>query len=97
MIIINKTESRQQCTEAGWYAYDYVFQRNLVSDDILRFKELGADFIYLKGLKQPFFKIEDKYYMIKGVEGKSAIRLSVYKEYEKDITEKIEQFIEECL
>lgn len=97
MNIIVKEESREQCTEAGWYAYDYEMERELLQEDILRFRELSADFIYLSGLKQPFFKVEDTYYMIKGVEGKRRIRLSVYREYEEEICKRLEKLVEELV
>lgn len=93
MKIVKKEESIEQCTEAGWYAYDYELERDLLREDILRFREFEADFIYLTALKQPFFKVEDRYYMIKGVEGKKVIRLSMYREYEEKICEKIEALV----
>lgn len=95
MKIIGKEESREQCTEAGWYAYDYELGRALSGEDIMHFRELGADFICLSSMKHPFFKVEDTYYMIKGVEGKNMIRLSVYREYEEKICHRIERFVEE--
>lgn len=97
MKIMEKIESREQCTEAGWYAYDYNLERALLRKDIEQFRELEADFIYLTGLKQPFFKIENTYYMLKGVEGKPTIRLSVYKEYEEELCKEIEAFFEKII
>lgn len=94
MKIINKEESREQCMEAGWYAYDYKLERELLREDILRFREFEADFIYLTSMKQPFYKIEDKYFMIKGTEGRNVFRLSMYKEYEAEICQKVESFLE---
>lgn len=92
MKIIRKEESREQCTEAGWYAYDYQLEQELKKEHILQFRELGGDFIYLTSLQHPFFKVEDHYFMIKGVEGKDVVRLSVYKAYEQELCENVEVF-----
>lgn len=94
MKIRRKEESREQCTEAGWYAYDYELECELKKEEIMHFREFKADFIYLAALRQPFYKVEDRYYMIKGVEGSNTLRLSVYKEYEEEICENLEIFLE---
>lgn len=95
MNIVNKTESREQCTEAGWYAYDYELESEVTRDMILRLRELGGNFVYLTSLALPFYKVEEQYFMIKGTEGRKYFRLSMYKEYEEEICSRIEKFVTE--
>ena len=93
MKILKKEESREQCTEAGWYAYDYELERPIVREDIFKFRELGENLIYLSSLKEPFYKLECRYMMIKGVEGQKHFRLAVYKEFEEENCLRVEAFI----
>lgn len=90
MKIMKKEESRELCTEAGWYAYDYELEGAVVREDIFMLRELGENLVYLSSLKEPFYKLEAHDLMIKGVEGKSHCRLAVYKEYEKEGCQKVE-------
>ncbi len=43
-------------------------------------------------LKEPFFKIESDYYMIKGVQGKDYFRIAVHGKHEDEL-EKLEEFL----
>lgn len=90
MIIVKKEESREPCVEAGWYAYDYVLEREMQREEIMKLREMEGSFLYLEKLKQPFFKLENRYYILKGVEGKNTFRLSMYKDYEEEICRKVE-------
>lgn len=94
MKIVRKEESRELCTEAGWYAYDYELDRAMKREDIERLRELGENLIYLSSLKAPFYKLECRYLMMKGVEGRTSFRLAVYKEYEEELCKKVETFLE---
>lgn len=94
MKIIREEESREQCTEAGWYAYDYLLEREMTQQDILRLPELGGSLVYLSKLKQPFYKLEDSYLMLKGVQGKDTLRVAVYREYETGLCEKVRNWIQ---
>lgn len=94
MLITKKEESRELCTEAGWYAYDYTLSQEMGREDILKFRQIEGDFIYLSTLKQPFYKLENKFYMIKGVEGKNTFRLSMYRSYEEKICREVESLFE---
>ena len=58
---------------------------------ILSLKPLGS-FVYLDMLKEPFFKIESDYYMIKGVQGKDYFRIAVHGKHEEEL-EKLERFL----
>ena len=69
MKILGKQPSREKCAESGWFATDYLLDQPIDREFILSLKPLGS-FVYLDMLKEPFFKIESDYYMIKGVQGK---------------------------
>ena len=43
-------------------------------------------------LKEPFFKIESDYYMIKGVQGKDYFRIAVHGKHAEEL-EKLEIFL----
>ena len=58
---------------------------------ILSLRPLGS-FVYLDMLKEPFFKIESDYYMIKGVQGKDYFRIAVHGKHEEEL-EKLERFL----
>ena len=47
-------------------------------------------------LKQPFFKIENNYYMIKGIEGNDYFRIAVHGKHEDELA-KLEAFILDCV
>lgn len=94
MKILKKEESREQCTEAGWYAYDYELERPIARDDIYKLRELGQNLVYLSSLKEPFYKLECRHLMIKGIEGKNCLRLAVYKEDEEENCQKAEALLE---
>ena len=49
-------------------------------------------FVYLDMLRQPFFKIENDYYMIKGIEGNNYFRIAVHGKHQEYL-EKIEEFV----
>ena len=93
MKMIGKQPSREKCAEAGWFAQDYLLERKIDRKFILGLKPLGS-FLYLEALKQPFFKIENDYYMIKGIEGNDYLRIAVHDQHRDDL-ERIEKFIEE--
>ena len=64
MKIIGKQPSREKCAESGWFAWDYLLDEPVEREFILKLRPLGG-FTYLDMLKQPFFKIDSDYYMIK--------------------------------
>lgn len=77
MKILGKQPSREKCAESGWFATDYLLDQPIDREFILSLKPLGS-FVYLDMLKEPFFKIESDYYMIKGVQGKDYFRIAVH-------------------
>ena len=86
MRIIEKTESRERCAEAGWYAWDLVLDQPMDDDFILSLRPLGS-FVYLQTLAKPFFKTESPYRFIKGLLGDSFFRVAVHDEYRDKLAE----------
>ena len=80
MKIIGRYESPEPCEEAGWVAYDYTLDSPMRRDDILRLRTLGA-LAYLEKLRQPFYKVENNHYLIKGLEGKETLRIGIHHEH----------------
>lgn len=92
MKIMDRIESRERCAEAGWYAYDYLFEEQMKPEFIRRLHPLG-NFVYLSMLAKPFFKVESDYFLIKGIEGDNFFRIAVH-EAHQEVLEIIEEFIE---
>ena len=63
MKILGNQPSREKCAESGWFATDYLLDEPIDKAFILSLRPLGS-FVYLDMLKEPFFKIENDYYMI---------------------------------
>lgn len=95
MKITGKQPSREKCAESGWFATDYLVDMPIDREFILKLKPLGG-FVYLDMLKQPFFKIENNYYMIKGIEGNNYFRIAVHGKHEEELA-KLEEFILDCV
>lgn len=89
MKLTQKKRSLEPCTEAGWNAYDYCLDQPMDDAFILRFRPLGS-FLYLSALREPFFKVESDYYIIKGVKNRNAFRIAVHREHEA-LLEEIER------
>lgn len=93
MNIIKREESREQCTEAGWYAYDYLLDRMMEREQIQALSGLGGSLLYLSSLKQPFYKLESSRFMVKGLQGQNQLRLAVYRENEQETIGRFEAFL----
>ena len=92
MIITNITRSPEPCTEAGWLAFQYELELPVSRDFIIALRPLGS-FIFLESLAQPFFKIQNHHYMIKGLLNATSIRVAVHKDHQ-DEQQPIKQLIE---
>ena len=92
MKILGKQPSREKCAESGWFATDYLLDAPIDRAFILSLRPLGS-FVYLDMLKEPFFKIENDYYMIKGVQGKVYFRIAVHGKHEDEL-QKLEEFLD---
>ena len=89
MKILGKQPSREKCAESGWFATDYLLDQPIDREFILSLKPLGS-FVYLDMLKEPFFKIESDYYMIKGVQGKDYFRIAVHGKHAEELEKLVE-------
>ena len=92
MIITNITRSPEPCTEAGWLAFQYELEHPVSRDFIIALRPLGS-FIFLESLAQPFFKIQNHHYMIKGLLNATSIRVAVHKDHQ-DEQQPIKQLID---
>lgn len=92
MTITSITRSPEPCTEAGWIAYQYELSQPISRDIILSLRPLGS-FLFLETLAQPFFKIQNHHYMIKGLLNDTSIRVAVHRDHQ-DEQEPIKQLIE---
>ncbi len=79
MRIIERTQSSEQCAEAGWTAYDYHTDSPITRNFILSLRPLGS-FLFMERLAKPFFKIEADLYVIKGVLGDSFFRIAFHRD-----------------
>ena len=82
------SEGNKSENENSW---ETAFKGEIDREFILSLKPLGS-FVYLDMLKEPFFKIESDYYMIKGVQGKDYFRIAVHGKHEEEL-EKLERFL----
>ena len=85
-------ESRERCAESGWYAFDLILSEGMDDDFIRSRRQVGGSFLYLPQLKQPFFKIESDYYMLKGVRGNDFFRMAVHGEHTDEVR-RVEQML----
>lgn len=86
MKITGYEESRERCVESGWFAYDYLLDGTMEKEDILKLRNLGS-FLFLSMLAQPFFKIENDNYILKGIQGDDHFRIAVHKDYLEKVDE----------
>lgn len=74
--ILKIEKARDLCDEAGWYGYDILLNEAVDENFVFKLGLLG-NLIYLPNLKQPFFKIENKGCLVKGVVGRNEIRIGI--------------------
>jgi len=74
MEIEKVTRSSEECQQAGWLGYDVFFSSPITTEQILQWGKLG-DLVYLSQLRQPFFRIAEKEFLIKGLEGQNKLRI----------------------
>jgi len=89
MHLIEKRPSLEPCTEAQWYAWDYLLQEPLSRQDIQDMNALGH-LLYMPMLRKPFFKVEGDYFHIKGFEGDRLLRIAVH-EGHREVLEALEK------
>lgn len=91
MKLIDKIESRERCTEAGWDAYDYLMDEPVDRGFILSLRPLGS-FVFLDMLAKPFFKIESDHFLIKGIMGDPFFRVAHHRE-DASVCEHLEELL----
>ena len=92
MKVMDIKESSELCTEACWIAYDLILDKEINGDVIRKLGDLGS-LLYLSGLKEPFYRIENRLFMIKGIEGKKNLRVAMLIG-EEQILETVKQIVE---
>jgi len=81
--------------EAGWTAFDYLLDRPLTIEDIEKIGALNlGSFIFMRQLKQPFFKVENHHYIIKGVAGNDFFRIAIHRDDVENVLPNIERKIQ---
>lgn len=93
MNIIRMEESIEPCTESGWYAYDLLLERPMEEAQICALAQLGS-LTYLRQLHQPFYKLNQNYFYIQGMQGEAQLRLAVYKEEEEQVLRQFQKWLE---
>ncbi|MBQ6798667.1 MAG: hypothetical protein IJP11_05480 [Oscillospiraceae bacterium] len=74
MNVVSVFRSAEDCQQAGWMAVDVTFSEAVTEEQILKWQTLG-DLVYLRRLKQPFYRIAGRSFLIKGLEGQSRLRI----------------------
>lgn len=77
------TPSPEPCAEAGWHAVQFHLDQPVDRTLIMGLRHLGS-LLVLEHVRQPFFKIESHYYMIKGLLGDTSIRVAAHHEHEEE-------------
>lgn len=80
MKITAVTRSPEPCTEAGWQAEQWHLEQPVSRAFIAALRPLGS-LIFLEALQQPFFKVENHHYMIKGLLDDTSIRVAAHRDY----------------
>ena len=91
MRITGITPSPEPCAEAGWHASQYQLDGAVTRELIIALRPLGS-LLLMDNLRQPFFKIENHHYMLKGMLGDNSIRVAVHRDHEEE-TQLIKQLI----
>ena len=68
--------SAEECQQAGWQGWDIFFDTPITKEQILGWQALG-DLVYLPQLRQPFYRIASKDFLIKGLEGQNKLRIGM--------------------
>ncbi len=76
MKVIKIERSFENCSEAGWIGYDIFFDKKIDDNFVNKLVSFGC-LMYLSSLKIPFFKLDNKNYMIKGNLNQNNIRIGI--------------------
>lgn len=92
MKVVEQRESIELCTESGWYAYDLMTDEAVGRTHIEKLGTLGT-MTYLGMLSKPFYRIEEQYFMIKGLEGECTLRVAMLSGQE-EILDRVRKILE---
>lgn len=92
MKVLEQRASLELCTESGWYAWDLITEQPVTREVIEALGKLGT-LTYLGMLNKPFYRIEEKYHMIKGLEGERTLRVAML-EGKEEILDKVTDMLE---
>lgn len=92
MKVTSVRESIELCTESGWSAYDLALDGKVDKGKIEELGTLGT-LTYLGMLQQPFYRIEQPLYMIKGLEGADQLRVAMLVG-EEEILDRVREILE---
>ena len=53
-----------------------------------------GDLTYLTGLRQPFYKLNQEYFYIQGIQGEAQLRLAVYREEEEKVIRQVCEWLQ---
>ena len=93
MKIVDVKESGDRCAEAGWFAWDILFDGPMEKEFIKKLSVIGGSFVFLEMLRNPFFKLEAEHYIVKGVQGNDFLRAAVHRDYPEEL-ERIKGILE---
>lgn len=82
MKIVKIEKSFESCQQAGWHGVDVYFDESVEEEQVLGWSKLGR-MVYMKQLKQPFYKISNKSYLIRGITGNNYLRIGSTASYEQ--------------
>ncbi|MBO4658045.1 MAG: hypothetical protein J5637_00325 [Prevotella sp.] len=80
MRITAVTASPEPCTEAGWDARQYHLDGEVTRALVDALRPLGSTLL-LDALRQPFFKVENHHFIIKGLLGDTSIRVACHRDH----------------
>lgn len=91
MKILRIIPSPEPCVEAGWHAWQWFLESPVSRSLVLSLRPLGS-LVFLESLSQPFFKVENHHFMLKGLLGDESIRVACLRDHED--YHHVKQFIE---
>ena len=93
MKVTGERESVELCTEAGWSAVDLMTDEPVDRETVLKLGKLGT-LTYLSMLRQPFYRVESNFWLVKGLEGEKTLRVSMAGG-EEDIIRRVRDCLED--
>jgi hypothetical protein len=92
MKVLAIKKSFEKCAEAGWFGYDFILDTVIEPDFVHYLSKLGS-MIFLRSLKEPFFKIENDGLIVKGICNQKNISVAVRGTEEESVLAETEKVI----